>query len=128
MTSGTISAIVAERGFAFIQAGDGRAVFFHRSDCEPRSIFDALAVGDVLEYELVAPTPPKGERARNVRYPTPKEVIASMSNGKVTPATGPDFVEKLGQNPERIGEATNPPTPQERVNEPTGPGGQPIPN
>lgn len=35
-------------------------------------MFDALNVGDIVEFELVSPRPPKGARARNVRYPKPE--------------------------------------------------------
>jgi cold shock CspA family protein len=75
---GTIKS-VSVRGFAFITAG-GQDVFVHSSDCEGGSrMFDVLSVGDVCEFEFVSPRPPKGPRARNVRYPKPE---GGESNGQ----------------------------------------------
>ncbi len=52
MPTGTIKKLVADRGFGFIAAEDGKEFFFHRSGTE--GDFDSLRG-------------PKGPRARSVR-------------------------------------------------------------
>jgi cold shock CspA family protein len=51
-TTGRIVRIVRGQGHAFIRAADGREVFFHRSDVM-EGTFNALAVGDVVAFELI---------------------------------------------------------------------------
>ena len=61
---GTIKKVVRDRGFGFIQAGEGREVFFHRSSLQ-RHTFDDLREGDAVEFDVEQSE--KGPRAANVR-------------------------------------------------------------
>jgi CspA family cold shock protein len=62
MPEGTIKKIVADRGFGFIAAEDGKEYFFHRSAA---SDFDTLRGGERVTFET-EPSP-KGPRAARVR-------------------------------------------------------------
>src|SRR5262245_32196659 len=62
MAEGTIKKIVADRGFGFISADDGKEYFFHRSAI---ANFDALRGGERVSFET-EPSP-KGPRAGRVR-------------------------------------------------------------
>jgi cold shock protein len=62
MAEGTIKKIVADRGFGFISADDGKEYFFHRSAI---ANFDALRGGERVSFEM-EPSP-KGPRAGRVR-------------------------------------------------------------
>ena len=64
MTTGTVKKVVAERGFGFIAADDGKEYFFHRSTLATATDFDRLAGGEKVEFEIEQD--PKGPRARNV--------------------------------------------------------------
>lgn len=61
---GKIKKLIKERGFGFINAEDGKEVFFHRSALEETD-FDALEEGSSVEFNLERG--PKGPRAVNVR-------------------------------------------------------------
>jgi CspA family cold shock protein len=63
MPTGTIKKLVAERGFGFIAAEDGKEFFFHRSGTE--GDFDSLQGGEKVSFEIEAS--PKGPRAKGVR-------------------------------------------------------------
>src|SRR5881394_1450372 len=63
MPTGTIKKLVADRGFGFIAAEDGKEFFFHRSGTEGN--FDSLQGGEKVTFEI-EPSP-KGPRARAVR-------------------------------------------------------------
>jgi CspA family cold shock protein len=65
MTTGTIKKIVADRGFGFIAAEDGKEYFFHRGGLDSSLEFDRLGGGERVEFEIE--TSPKGPRASNVR-------------------------------------------------------------
>ncbi len=52
MIHGTIEKIVAERGFGFIRAADGRQIFFHRRALATTEVFDTLRVGLTVEFDL----------------------------------------------------------------------------
>ncbi len=54
---------LADRGFGFIAASDGKEVFFHRSECKSVA-FDSLNEGEEVTFEREADA--KGPRARNV--------------------------------------------------------------
>ncbi len=54
MPTGTIKKLVADRGFGFIAAEDGKEFFFHRSGTE----------GD---FDRLQGASPKGPRAKSVR-------------------------------------------------------------
>jgi cold shock protein len=62
MQSGTIKKLVAERGFGFIAAEDGKEYFFHRSGTDVE--FDSLQGGERVTFEVEAS--PKGPRAAKV--------------------------------------------------------------
>ncbi|MBI3078317.1 MAG: cold shock domain-containing protein [Deltaproteobacteria bacterium] len=51
MAQGTIKRLVRDRGFGFIQADDGREIFFHRSGF-PGSEFDTLREGQRVEFDV----------------------------------------------------------------------------
>ncbi len=65
MTAGTIKKVVADRGFGFITAEDGKDYFFHRGELDPSIDFDRLVGGERVEFEVEAS--PKGPRATRVR-------------------------------------------------------------
>jgi CspA family cold shock protein len=64
MTTGTIKKLVADRGFGFITAEDGKEYFFHRDGLDPSLDFDRLAGGERVEFDIEAS--PKGPRAAKV--------------------------------------------------------------
>ena len=65
---GTIKKIVRDRGFGFIQADDGREIFFHRSSLQQLD-FDTLKEGEKVEFDVERTG--KGPRAINVRAGRP---------------------------------------------------------
>jgi CspA family cold shock protein len=64
MSTGKVKKIVADRGFGFIAADDGREYFFHRTAMQG-GVFDSLRGGEAVEFETSQG--PKGPRAENVR-------------------------------------------------------------
>ena len=50
MPTGTIKKLVADRGFGFIAAEDGKEFFFHRSGTE--GDFDSLQGGEKVSFEI----------------------------------------------------------------------------
>ena len=64
MTTGTIKKIVADRGFGFIVAEDGKEYFFHRDGLQASLDFDRLVVGERVSFEVEQS--PKGPRATQV--------------------------------------------------------------
>ena len=65
MATGTIKKVVADRGFGFITAEDGKDYFFHRSGLTASLDFDRLVGGERVEFEVEQS--PKGVRAKNVQ-------------------------------------------------------------
>lgn len=63
--SGSIKKVIAERGFGFIAAEDGKEYFFHRAGLEASLDFDRLEGGERVEFDTEAS--PKGPRAVRVR-------------------------------------------------------------
>ena len=63
MPNGTITRLVRDRGFGFINGEDGQEYFFHRSAIQ--GDFDNLRDGQKVSFEGEAG--PKGPRARTVR-------------------------------------------------------------
>lgn len=61
---GTITRIVADKGFGFVQAEDGTEYFFHQSACTDVP-FDQLREGQKLMFDKGQG--PKGPRAENIR-------------------------------------------------------------
>jgi CspA family cold shock protein len=64
MTTGTIKKVVADRGFGFITAEDGKEYFFHRNALQAPLDFDRLSGGESVSFEIEAS--PKGPRAVQV--------------------------------------------------------------
>jgi CspA family cold shock protein len=65
VSNGTIKKVVAERGFGFIAADDGKEYFFHRNSLDASLAFDRLVGGEHVEFDIKAD--PKGPRAEQVR-------------------------------------------------------------
>ena len=65
MATGTVKKVVAERGFGFIAADDGKEYFFHRSAVDPTLDYDRLGGGEKVEFDIT--NSPKGPRAERVR-------------------------------------------------------------
>jgi CspA family cold shock protein len=65
VATGTVKKVVADRGFGFITADDGKEYFFHRSGLESSVDFDRLMGGEKVEFEVE--NSPKGPRAACVR-------------------------------------------------------------
>jgi len=65
MATGTIKRVVADRGFGFIDGGDEKEYFFHRSALDASLDFDRLNGGEQVEFEIE--NSPKGPRAINVK-------------------------------------------------------------
>ena len=63
MSQGTIKKLT-DKGFGFIDSGNGEQLFFHNSDLEGVS-FDDLREGQTVEF--TEGSGPKGPRAENVR-------------------------------------------------------------
>jgi len=63
MAEGTIKR-VTDKGFGFIDTGDGKDVFFHMSSVEGVN-FDELTTGQRVSFNIGQG--PKGPRAENVR-------------------------------------------------------------
>jgi cold shock protein len=62
--NGTIKRLVSDKGFGFIEAGDGNEYFSHNSACN-QTPFDALREGQAVTFERGQG--PKGPRGENVR-------------------------------------------------------------
>jgi len=65
VATGTIKKVIADRGFGFIVAEDGKDYFFHRDGLESSLDFDRLVGGERVEFEIEQS--PKGPRAAKVR-------------------------------------------------------------
>ncbi len=65
VNTGTIAKVIADRGFGFIAADDGKQYFFHRDGLAPTLVFDALSGGERVSFEIEANA--KGPRAVQVR-------------------------------------------------------------
>jgi len=65
VTTGTVKKVIADRGFGFIAAEDGKEYFFHRSGLQSSLDFDRLVGGERVNFEIEAS--PKGARAKDVR-------------------------------------------------------------
>jgi CspA family cold shock protein len=65
MTHGIVRKLIADRGYGFITADDGKDYFFHRGGVEPTLDFDRLVGGERVAFEIEAS--PKGPRAVHVR-------------------------------------------------------------
>ncbi|TMG35338.1 MAG: cold shock domain-containing protein [Chloroflexi bacterium] len=65
MNKGTIKKLVADRGFGFIAAEDGKEYFFHRSGVDSTLNFDSLRGGETVAFDIEQSQ--KGPRASRVR-------------------------------------------------------------
>lgn len=65
VTTGTVKKVIADRGFGFIAAEDGKEYFFHRDALLAPLNFDRLNGGEKVSFDVQAG--PKGPRAANVR-------------------------------------------------------------
>jgi len=65
VTTGIVKKVMADRGFGFITADDGKDYFFHRSGLEPTLDFNLLKGGERVTFEIEAS--PKGPCAVHVR-------------------------------------------------------------
>ncbi|HEX3998046.1 MAG TPA: cold shock domain-containing protein [Pirellulales bacterium] len=63
MASGTIKKLVSDKGFGFIQTGDGGDIFFHHSTVQ-NSQFDNLREGQSVEYTVEQGGGQKGKGPR----------------------------------------------------------------
>ncbi len=63
--TGTVKKVIADRGFGFITAEDGKDYFFHRDTVSSGVDFDRLAGGERVQFDVQAS--PRGPRAVNVR-------------------------------------------------------------
>ncbi|CAN5608442.1 MAG: cold shock domain-containing protein [Chloroflexi bacterium] len=64
MATGTVKKLVADRGFGFITAEDGKDYFFHRDGLDRSLDFDRLVGGEKVAFELESN--PRGPRAVKV--------------------------------------------------------------
>jgi cold shock protein len=62
--NGTVKRLINDKGFGFVQAGDGTEYFFHQSACADIR-FDDLREGQAVTFEHGQG--PKGPRAENIR-------------------------------------------------------------
>jgi cold shock protein len=62
--NGIIKRLVSDKGFGFVQAGDGTEYFFHQSACADAR-FDSLREGQAVTFDKGQG--PKGPRAENIR-------------------------------------------------------------
>jgi len=65
MATGTVKKVVADRGFGFITADDGKDYFFHRGALDTSLDFDRMSGGEKVEFTIEQS--PKGPRAGTVR-------------------------------------------------------------
>ncbi|MHB8398976.1 MAG: cold-shock protein [Candidatus Limnocylindrales bacterium] len=65
MATGTVKKVIADRGFGFITAEDGKDYFFHRDGLQGSVDFDRLNGGERVEFDVEQG--PKGPRATGVR-------------------------------------------------------------
>ncbi|HEV2124292.1 MAG TPA: cold shock domain-containing protein [Chloroflexota bacterium] len=67
MATGTIVRVVRDRGFGFIQAEDGKEIFFHATGVTGNTPFDYLNEGQRVSFDKEQDTRGRGERAVNVQ-------------------------------------------------------------
>lgn len=64
MTKGTITRLIADRGYGFIQTEKSEDVFFHRNELVDVT-YGSLTVGQQVEFEVIRTL--KGLKAINAR-------------------------------------------------------------
>lgn len=65
MARGPIVRLIRDRGFGFVRIEDGSEIFIHHSAL-PRGVFDTLAEGQELEFDIETDARGRGQRATNV--------------------------------------------------------------
>jgi cold shock protein len=65
MATGVVKKVIADRGFGFITADDGKDYFFHRDGLEGSVDFDRLVGGEKVTFDVEQN--PRGPRAVKVR-------------------------------------------------------------
>lgn len=65
MATGSVKKVMADRGFGFITAEDGKDYFFHRDGVSATVDFDRLVGGERVEFDIEPSA--RGPRATNVR-------------------------------------------------------------
>jgi CspA family cold shock protein len=63
--TGTVKRLAADRGFGFITAEDGSDYFFHRSAVDSSLVFEDLAIGGQVSFDVERSE--RGPRAGHVR-------------------------------------------------------------
>lgn len=63
--NGTISKVLADKGFGFIKGEDGQEYFMHRSAVRDGSVFEQLRDNQPVTFDIGQGE--KGPRAENVR-------------------------------------------------------------
>jgi cold shock CspA family protein len=58
------------QGYGYIRLANGRDIFFHRSDLEEGTSFNAFAIGDAVRFELLEDAV-SGARAMRVKRRRP---------------------------------------------------------
>jgi CspA family cold shock protein len=66
MSTGTITRLVSDRGFGFIQDAQGEETFFHHTAVDAGA-FDRLREGQQVEFEREPDPRGRGYRAAHVR-------------------------------------------------------------
>ena len=91
MTTGTIKKIVADRGFGFITAEDGKEYFFHHESCRPRSSSTAWSAASGSRSRSRRP-PRDPARTRSARpdgaSPSSPVRRRSLRAGSAAPSSG----------------------------------------
>ena len=64
MAKGTTKSLLKARGYGFIEAEDGKEIFFHSTGLQGAD-FESLKEGQAVEYETEQG--PKGVRAVNIK-------------------------------------------------------------
>jgi cold shock protein len=89
---GTVSSLVADRGFGFITDADGREFFFHRGVLQATD-FEELAKGVAVEFEVgQEPGDEPGERPRAVNVRLAEDAVPAGDHEVLPP-------EKTGRAP-----------------------------
>ncbi len=66
--TGVVKRRIADRGFGFIEAEDGRDYFFHLTDLQPGLYFDDIVEGQQVDFDVKKqPSEDKAGAAQNVR-------------------------------------------------------------
>jgi CspA family cold shock protein len=65
MPTGKLKKVVADRGFGFIAADDGKEYFFHRTGLDASLDFDQLTGGEAVDFQVENSA--KGPRATHIR-------------------------------------------------------------